>query len=157
MCFRKRTGYLNDYKPKVSETECSSLKSKYDMEIDRKSMWRNKKTILGWAQVFLHSTHSLSVAPNWNSVWTEFCICRASLQVKMAVVFCLHQLLLLSLLYLLKYVLETQISLMNFSLDMNLHQRQRCLSHLALEAGLTLDWIHSKFKRQGVLPMRFVV
>ena len=37
---------------------------------------------------------------------------------------------------------------MSFLLDVNLQQRQWCLSHLALEVSLTLGWIHSKFIRQ---------
>lgn len=44
MCFRP--GYLGEYRPKLSEIECSSLKSNYEIEIDKNSMWKSKKTIL---------------------------------------------------------------------------------------------------------------
>jgi hypothetical protein len=50
MCFRKRSGYGDECKAQVSETECSSLKSKYKIERDKKSLkgqedhpWLNTK------------------------------------------------------------------------------------------------------------------
>eukprot|EP00069_Balaena_mysticetus_P005096 bmy_04890T0 len=57
----------------------------------------------------------------------------ASLQVKMAVIHWPYPLLLPSCLYFRKYNFQAQVPLMSFPLDMNLQQRQWCLSHLALE------------------------
>lgn len=57
MWSRERTGYLDDYKPEVSEIESSSLKSKYDMEIDKNRMCKSKKTILDGTQVLIQHAH----------------------------------------------------------------------------------------------------
>lgn len=42
MCCRQRSGYTGDYKPTVSEIECSCLKSKHDIETEKN---RKGKTI----------------------------------------------------------------------------------------------------------------
>lgn len=137
-CFRP--GYLDDYKPKLSEIECSSLKSNYEMEVDKNSMWKSKKTILVWIFLFLNSTCSLSIAPKRNSVWTELCLSQASLQVKMTVIIVCTSCSSSAFFTGLQYVPQIQISLMNFPLDLNLRQSQWCLSHVILEAALTLGW-----------------
>lgn len=119
-------------------------KANMDSEIDRNR--KGKMIVLDWTPSHpqLH-TLSIGSARVEQCVWTELCLCGASLPPGDNG---RHQLLFLGLLYLLRYVLQTRIGLMSFPRDANLLPRQQCLSHLALGAGLTPGWVHSKFVGQ---------
>lgn len=144
ICFKQRSGYLDDDKPKVSAIGRRSLKSKYGLWNRQEQEGQDDRS---WLNTKSSSTPH---AQHWSArvercVWTELCLCGASLPPGDNG---RHQLLFLGLLYLLRYVLQTRIWLRSFPRDVNLLPRQQCLSHLALGAGLTPGWVHSKFVGQ---------
>lgn len=65
MCCKQRSGCLDDGKPRVSEVECPSLKSKYGVEIDKNR--KGKMIILDWTPSYPNST--CSRASEWKNVF----------------------------------------------------------------------------------------
>lgn len=116
MCCRQRSGYTDDYKPRVSEIECSCLKSKHDIETEKNRKGKMITLIEHQSSQF----HTLCINSTRMEVCasTKLCLCRTSRRVKMTVHW-LYQQLFLSLLCLLRCTFETRVPVMGFSLDMN--------------------------------------